>query len=104
VDPETKERFEGMESALVRMADRVDRLAEAQEGLTATVSILASAQARTEERVGGLAATLSVLASAQARTEERLGRLSDAVMRGFTQASERHGEIMDRLDKLETKQ
>ncbi len=83
------------------LAQAQARTEERMTALAATVSILASAQARTEERVEGLAATMNVLASAQVRTEERLGRLTEAMLRGFTDAATRHREIVERLDGLE---
>ena len=86
VDPEITQHFENIERAMARMA---------------------AAEARTEERLAilkesmhGLAATMKVFASAQARTEDSFERLIEVVARGFTQATERHGEIIERLDRL----
>jgi hypothetical protein len=111
VDPDVKaalvaltEAHQRTDTQLAMLTQQVDGLADGVGGLNATMSVLASAQARTEERVEGLAATMNVLASAQVRTEERWGRLSDATLRGFTQATERHGEVIERLDRLESKQ
>jgi hypothetical protein len=72
--------------AIVReLAERVDRLAAAQQRAEARLGELAAAQARTEARLGDLAAAqartearLGDLAAAQARTEARLGDLAAA--------------------------
>jgi uncharacterized coiled-coil protein SlyX len=80
VDPEIKERFDTLESAMIRLA----------EGLHETngaVRELAQAQTRTEERLGTLT--------------ERVDRLAQLMIRGHTEAAERHGVVMARLDKLE---
>ncbi|HZO13579.1 MAG TPA: hypothetical protein VFB62_09975, partial [Polyangiaceae bacterium] len=67
--------------------EHLDRVAATMNVLAASNSRLSDAQAR--------------LSDAQALTEERFGRLSEAIVRGFTDATERHAEIVERLDRLE---
>jgi hypothetical protein len=101
VDPEIKERFDTLENALVRVAEgqartdsMVRELAAAQARTDATVRELAVAQVRTETRVAALAEGLGTLT-------ERVDRLAQLMIRGHTDAAERHAAIIDRIDKLE---
>jgi septal ring factor EnvC (AmiA/AmiB activator) len=108
VDPEIKQRFDVLESALVR-------LAEGQAKTDATVRELAEGQAQTNATVRELAGDVRSLATAQLRTEtrvaelaeglgtltDRVDRLAQLMIRGHTEAAERHVTVIDRLDKLE---
>jgi hypothetical protein len=87
VDPEIKQRFDTLESALVR-------LVEGQAKTDATVRELAGAQLQTETRVAELAHGLGTLT-------ERVDRLAQLMIRGHTDAAERHATVIDRLDNLE---
>jgi hypothetical protein len=91
VDPEITQRFDTLENAMARLAD---------------------AQARTEDRFDRLTSAMADgfarLTAAQVRTDERLGMLTERVyrmaqvmIRGHTEAAERHVAVIDRLDKLE---
>jgi hypothetical protein len=93
VDSETQQRFDSLESAVVRLAqaqarteDRVDRLAEL---MTNGFIKLTEAQVRTDERLGMLA--------------ERVDRLAQLMIRGHTEAADRHAAVIERLDELERK-
>jgi uncharacterized coiled-coil protein SlyX len=82
VDADIGKRFDKLEGALVKLT----------EGLTQTnaaVVELAHAQTRTDEHL----ATLT----------ERVDRLAQLMIRGPTEAAERHAAIIDRLDRLEEK-
>ena len=108
MDPEIKQRFDVLESAIVRLAEglqetnaAVRELAAGQAQTNAAVRELAAGQAQTN-------ASVRELAQAQTRTDERLAtlaervdRLAQLMTRGYTEAAERHGIVMDRLDKLQ---
>jgi chromosome segregation ATPase len=94
VDPETKQRFDTLESAMVRLADGLDQTNAVVRELAGDVRELAQAQTRTEGRI-------DLLAQAQTRTEERIDRLAQLMIRGHTDAAERHATVIDRLDRLE---
>jgi hypothetical protein len=129
VDPEIKTLLAALVEGQVKLAEgqgrtgaAVVRLAEGQARTDAAVARLAEGQARTDAAVVRLAegleqtnaavhetnAVVRELAAAQLRTEEKLGTLTDRVdrlaqlmIRGHTEAAERHGVVMDRLDGLD---
>lgn len=82
----TKEEFRELTDVVKRLAERVDRLAEAQEKTEQRVNELAEAQRRTEESLESFKKTteenfnrvwkaIDELAEAQRRTEESLNKL-----------------------------
>jgi cysteinyl-tRNA synthetase len=84
----TREGFERLEGAIVRLAEaqahtveRVGYLETRLDRVETALVRLAEAQARTEERVGSLEQAMRQLAEAQARTEAQLGRLAQAQAR-----------------------
>ena len=91
MDPETKQRFDGLESAMIRLAEGLqqthDQMASGFAQTNAAITRLADAQERTEEKMGTLA--------------ERVDRLAQLMIRGFDKVSTRQIEAEDRLDKLE---
>jgi hypothetical protein len=94
MDPETAHRFDSLERAMARLASAQEatsvQVRELAHGLTQTnaaVRELAQAQARTDDRL----ATLT----------ERVDRLAQLMIRGHTEAAERHATMIERLDKLE---
>jgi hypothetical protein len=84
----TREGFERLEGAIVRLAEaqahtaeRVGYLETRLDRVETALVRLAEAQARTEERVGSLEQAIRQLAEAQARTEAQLERLAQAQAR-----------------------
>ena len=87
MDPETKQRFDTLENAMVR-------LAEGQVGLSEGLQ-------QTNAAVRELAVEMRALAEAQKRTEERMGWFAEQMLRGFDRVSGRVTTLEDRVEKLD---
>jgi hypothetical protein len=98
MDPEIKQRFDGLESAMVRLAEGLEqtnaRMAQGFAETSAAIASLARAQERTEERLGTLTERVETLTA-------RVDRMGEFMIRGYTDAAERHAVTQARLDKLE---
>jgi hypothetical protein len=94
VDAEISQRFDTLENALIRLAEGQARTDATVRELAGDVRELAAAQLRTETGVSELGEGLRTLT-------DRVDRLAQLMIRGHTEAAERHGAIIDRLDKLE---
>jgi predicted nuclease with TOPRIM domain len=101
----TREGFERLEGAIVRLAEaqarteaRVEHLETRMDRVEAALERLVEAQARTEDRVGRLEAALERLVEAQARTEARVEQLAEAQAR--TEATlQRTGQALQQLTR-----
>ena len=87
MDPEVKQRFDVLESAMVR-------LAEGQVQTNTAVRELALAQKRTEQALERLTDRVDTLGA-------RVDRLAELMIRGYTESAERHATVIERLGKLE---
>lgn len=83
------DRQVAVENALLQLTNRVDALAEGQAQLVVGQAQLVAGQTQLTKTVGNLAT--------------RIDAFTEAVMRGFTDAAGRHGELAAKVTTLDAR-
>ncbi len=78
----------------IKLAEWQAKLAEGQTKMEASIERLAEGQTKMEASIERLADKVSFMA-------ERLDHFGEQVLRGFTQAAQRDGDLDQRVSKLE---